>query len=175
MTSDYDYIWTEKIWSKKVFLDPKKWGKPEFAKRSKMHSPTMTKSAWKIHFQPLHNEVKSILNIKKSYSMKKKLLECSQMFSVRLFGQPGRKIFCFIFWPLPLCVESLWFELMLVVLKNWSLVIGLWSSCCYSGIQRVIVIVDISGFWHLAFTNLPIVEVLVIDLKKTVDFFSPVN
>ena len=37
-----------------------------------------------MHFQPLHNEVKSVLGIKESYSMGKKVLKFSQIEAVRL-------------------------------------------------------------------------------------------
>ena len=66
-----------------------------------------------MHFQPLHNEVKSVLGNKESYSMGKKGLKFSQIVLVRLeggdppqSGQPDRFFTVFFTPPLTLALQK---------------------------------------------------------------------
>ena len=74
----YDYIWPKTNFTKKIFFDHRKFLWRLLETLHDIHGFSClgaVKKAIKIHqkciFQPLHNEVKSVLGIKESYSMGK--------------------------------------------------------------------------------------------------------
>ena len=75
----YDYIWPKTNFTKKIFFDHQKFLWRLLETLHDIHGFSClgtVKQAIKTHqkciFQPLHNEVKSVLGIKESYSMGKK-------------------------------------------------------------------------------------------------------
>ena len=75
----YDYIWPKTNFTKKIFFDHRKFLWRLLETLHDIHGFSClgaVKKAIKIHqkciFQPLHNEVKSVLGIKESYSIGKK-------------------------------------------------------------------------------------------------------
>ena len=75
----YDYIWPKTNFTKKIFFDHRKFLWRLLETLHDIHGFSClgaVKKAIKIHqkciFQPLHNEIKSVLGIKESYSMGKK-------------------------------------------------------------------------------------------------------
>ena len=74
----YDYIWPKTNFTKKIFFDHQKFLWRLLETLHDIHGFSClgtVKQAIKTHqkciFQPLHNEVKSVLGIKESYSMEK--------------------------------------------------------------------------------------------------------
>ena len=78
----YDYIWPKTNFTKKIFFDHRKFLWRLLETLHDIHGFSClgaVKKAIKIHqkciFQPLHNEVKSVLGINESYSMGKTLIK----------------------------------------------------------------------------------------------------